>query len=219
MRPLKRADISRFESLKRWVLEPRFYDLGGQIEVHFNPHRSVAAHEGCMVLEAGILDLTRQVDVSIKHWFICALEAIADSGGLESARIWDLSGTCGLFAMLAERLGARSCQSVSPDPKLVVRNFLRNGSNARCVPPSRPSLDGDVDLILFDLTMFPSKLLLGHCAKSLSHSGSLFVSGMIGQQAEVVAGWMLELGLSWDRRFWVDEDHGILFRNRNWDGA
>ncbi len=219
MPSLTRPGITRFKSRKSWALEHRFYDFGGQIKVHFNPSRKIAVNEGCMVLEAGVLDLSGQVDVSIKHWFIQALEAIADSGSLESARIWDLSGTCGLFAILAERLGAGSCKAVSPDPKLVDRNFLRNGSNARCVPASRPSLEGEVDLVLFDLTMYPSKSLLVRCAKGLSRSGSLFVSGMIGQQAEVVARWMLGLGLYPARRIWVDEDHGILFKNRDRDGA
>ena len=124
---------------------------------------------------------------------LAALEAAADRGELDAARVLDVGCGSGILAIAAARLGATSVLGVDTDPiaiEATVANARRNrlGRVIRARTGSLPSGEPAHDVVLANLIASLLITLAGELRAELRPGGLLLASGIfIDREAEVVA--------------------------------
>ncbi len=119
------------------------------------------------------------------------MEALADRGGLEGARVLDVGCGSGILAIAAVRLGARSALGVDTDPiaiEATTANARRNRSVRRITARagSLPSGESPFDVVLANLIAGVLVPLAGALHDELRPGGSLVASGIfVDREAEV----------------------------------
>ena len=141
---------------------------------------------------------------------LAALEALADRGALDGARVLDVGSGSGILSIGAARLGAASVLAVDVDPIAVeasAANARRNrlARRIRVREGSAPSGEGPFDVVLANLIASLLVTLADGLAEDLRPGGTLLASGIFAnREAEVVEAFGRR-GLSIARR-WTEGD-------------
>ena len=149
---------------------------------------------------------------------LAALEAFADRGLIDGARVVDVGSGSGILAIAAALLGAREVLAVDVDPIAVEasranarRNRLGRVITAR--DGSAPTGDGPFDLVLANLIAgLLVQLADGLCAE-VRPGGTLLASGIFHDRESQVAGAFADRGLTVSNR-WAEGDWVALELHR-----
>ncbi len=143
---------------------------------------------------------------------LAALEALADRGALDGARVIDVGSGSGILSIAAGLLGASSVLAVDVDPIAVeasTANARRNrlARRIRARAGSSPSGEGPFDLVLANLIASLLVQLADGLMADLRAGGTLLASGIFAnREAEVVAAFEargLVIARRWAEGDWV----------------
>ncbi len=207
------------KSVSAWISDAKKadqYQLGDLAFFLVNPTRQVLARLKPEFLESVIVVLRTplsagpSMDSTVRHVFLEALKCADESVGVEGSAFLDLSGTSGLFALLADALGAAWSGVYSDDIDTVSRNFNRNGSKAEPVTRRKIAKLQGLGQVIFDLHCFPDLVLLRACADRIMPGGTLVMVGILGQHFKMLESILEPLGFVLRSSGWANEHcHGV----------
>ncbi len=194
------------------------YVLGGSVIVLVNPSRKdisfvdAELKDSVIVIHGSPLCLGLAMDSTIRHFFTPIIEELRSISELEQASILDLSATAGLFSILASAMGAPQVHLVSDDPETVKMNLKFNSCPAHLISKAKLSSLKNLDLVIHDLSFFPSVRLLSQSADRLKNGGILAVVGMLGQQIQMLTRALEASGMQVVLLDWANEQCLMLLK-------
>ncbi|HJW22594.1 MAG TPA: 50S ribosomal protein L11 methyltransferase [Candidatus Limnocylindrales bacterium] len=141
---------------------------------------------------------------------LLGLEALADAGRLDRARVLDVGSGSGILSIAAARLGATSAIALDIDPIAVeasAANARRNrlARRIRTRLGTLPTGDPPFDVVVANLVASLLVFLAGAIAAELRPGGSWLVSGIFADREPDVVAALGEAGLATSER-WAEGD-------------
>lgn len=194
------------------------YHFGKELVVLVNPSKTDVSRmdsglrDSIVLINGSPLCLGPAINATVKYALMQTIEELERSRGLENSSVLDFSATAGLLSILVSAMGAPQVHLFTDDLRTVGNNLSMNSCPAKMVSKIQLAKMRNLDLVVHDLSFFPSMRLLSQHVTRLRVGGVLAVVGMLGQQVPMLTRFFSPKGLRLQRSDWANEQCFAIFK-------